>query len=380
MSTYPNTYPRPLTTPGGGGGGGGSDATDNQDEVSILGDVTLAVSNSALRAVAGVIYTISNYVATVAPEETVAIEVPASSTITAEGQDFIFRVSPDQVGAVTLALEAGGSLNDDTAAVRIAAGGTAVLHVTSNAGTAPVCIVSGDIYTDRTVNGSLHVTGDVTVDGSISGTSSSDSFKTISVSGQDNVVADSATDTLTLVAGTNIAITTVAASDAITIATTGLGSLATASTINNANWSGTDLAVGNGGTGASDAAAARASLGVSVETIQFVIDGGGATITTGIKGDLEVPYACTITAVRLLADQTGSIVVDIWNDTYANFPPTDADSITAAAPPTLTTAVKSQDTTLTGWDTAVGAGDILRFNVDSVTSVQRATLSLTVTR
>jgi hypothetical protein len=41
---------------------------------------------------------------------------------------------------------------------------------------------------------------------------------------------------------------------------------------------------------------------------------------------------------------------------------------------------KSQDTTLTGWTTAVAAGDILRFNVDSATTVTRVTLSLTATR
>jgi hypothetical protein len=54
------------------------------------------------------------------------------------------------------------------------------------------------------------------------GTSSTigDVFKTISVSGQDNVVADSSTDTLTLVAGNNISITTDAAADAVTIAST----------------------------------------------------------------------------------------------------------------------------------------------------------------
>ena len=115
-------------------------------------------------------------------------------------------------------------------------------------------------------------------------------------------------------------------------------------------------------------------------SIEFVIDGGGSVITTGIKGDLEIPFAGTITGVSLLADQSGSIVVDIWKDTYANYPPTDADSITAAAPPTISTATKSQDLTLTGWTTALSVGDILRLNVDSATTLTRVLVSLKVNR
>ena len=50
-----------------------------------------------------------------------------------------------------------------------------------------------------------------------------EAFKTISVSGQSNVVADAATDTLTLVAGSNMTITTNAGSDTITFASSGGG-------------------------------------------------------------------------------------------------------------------------------------------------------------
>lgn len=110
----------------------------------------------------------------------------------------------------------------------------------------------------------------------------------------------------------------------------------------------------------------------------FIIDGGGSAITTGIKGDVEMPFAGEITSTRMFADQTGSIQVDIWKDTYANFPPTDADSITASAVPTITSAVKSEDATLTGWTKSFSKGDVLRFNVDSASTVQRCTVSLNV--
>lgn len=114
--------------------------------------------------------------------------------------------------------------------------------------------------------------------------------------------------------------------------------------------------------------------------IDITIDGGGSAITTGVKLDVELPFAGTWTAWRVFADQSGSIVLDIWKDTYANYPPTVADTITASAKPTLSSATKNQDTTLTGWTTSFSAGDTLRINVDSVATVTRVTLALRYTR
>jgi len=126
--------------------------------------------------------------------------------------------------------------------------------------------------------------------------------------------------------------------------------------------------------------AVKADAGLPVATITFIIDGGGSAITTGIKGVLEIPFACTINRVTLLADQSGSIVIDIWKQAYADYPPEDANSITASAPPTLSSALKSQDSTLSGWTTTIAAGDCLMFNVDSVATITWVTLSLKVTK
>ena len=137
-----------------------------------------------------------------------------------------------------------------------------------------------------------------------------------------------------------------------------------------------------GGTGidTSGSGATVTVKNVAVETINFIIDGGGSEITTGIKGDVMVEFACTINQVTLLADQSGSIQVDIWKQAYADFPPEDANSITASAVPAITTDTDSQDSTLTGWTTSIAAGDTLRYNVDSITTCERVTVVLKVTR
>ena len=78
-------------------------------------------------------------------------------------------------------------------------------------------------------NGRITGISEVAITG---GGSVSEAFKTISVSGQSDVVADSATDTLTLVAGSNMTITTNARGDSITFASSGGGGGSTTRTVN----------------------------------------------------------------------------------------------------------------------------------------------------
>ncbi len=126
--------------------------------------------------------------------------------------------------------------------------------------------------------------------------------------------------------------------------------------------------------------AVTVSANQQIASINFIIDGGGSVIGTGIAGWVRIDFACTINRVTLLGDQTGSINLDIWKDTYANYPPTNADSITASANPAITTDIKYEDSTLTGWTTSIAAGDILMFNVDTITAFERITIDLKVTK
>jgi hypothetical protein len=129
----------------------------------------------------------------------------------------------------------------------------------------------------------------------------------------------------------------------------------------------------------------RSSTGVvttdsGTTAIGFAKDNSGAVLGTGIQGDILIPFACTITAVTLLADQTGSMVVDLWKLGYTSFPPTVGNSICASALPTISSASKYDDTTLTGWTTAISANDTIRININSCSTITRFSLILNVSR
>jgi hypothetical protein len=127
-------------------------------------------------------------------------------------------------------------------------------------------------------------------------------------------------------------------------------------------------------------AASSGPSGTAIATLGITIDGGGATPSTGQKGFIYVPYACTINSVTLLADVAGSVVIDIWKVAYASFPPSVANTITASDLPTLSSQQNSQDTTLTGWTTSINAGDVLAFNVNSASTLTRVNLILKITK
>lgn len=106
----------------------------------------------------------------------------------------------------------------------------------------------------------------------------------------------------------------------------------------------------------------------------ITIDGGGSAITTGVKGDITIPFACTIDSWYITADQAGSIVIDVWKDAFANFPPTVADTIAGSEKPTLSAASSNSDTNLTSFTKSIASNDVIRFNVDSAATVTRVNL------
>jgi hypothetical protein len=113
-------------------------------------------------------------------------------------------------------------------------------------------------------------------------------------------------------------------------------------------------------------------------TIGGTIQGFGVALTPGEQDPpIYAPFSGTIVAYSLAADQVGSAQVDVWVDTTV---PTVADSIVASAPLVLTAARNVYSTTLTGWTTAISAGDIIKFNLDSASTITALNIQLWIQR
>lgn len=120
--------------------------------------------------------------------------------------------------------------------------------------------------------------------------------------------------------------------------------------------------------------------------VGIILQNGGAVLATGLqRGLLRVDFACTITKWEIYGDQAGAIVVDIWRTTHSAYAPgthpVDADSITGSVQPTISvSASKAEGTTFTGWNVTLDEGDLLAFNIDSVSTFTWAVVNLTLTK
>jgi hypothetical protein len=114
--------------------------------------------------------------------------------------------------------------------------------------------------------------------------------------------------------------------------------------------------------------------------IPFLIESaGGAPISPGIKGDLFIPYDCTIVEWWMFGDQAGNMVVDILRDVPGAFPPGVGDSIVGGTPPKLINqSVRSGDAA--DWQKVIPANSVLRYSILSADTLQRVTIELIVER
>jgi hypothetical protein len=133
-----------------------------------------------------------------------------------------------------------------------------------------------------------------------------------------------------------------------------------------------------GVTGATGAAGAT-GIGNVNGSFGVTIDGGGSAVTTGNKGYLIIPYSGTITGWQLIANATGSCILDVWKAATGNIP-TVTNTITGTEKPTLSAQQINTDLALTSWTTSVVQNDVVAFNVDSATTVSRVNLSIFITK
>jgi hypothetical protein len=104
----------------------------------------------------------------------------------------------------------------------------------------------------------------------------------------------------------------------------------------------------------------------------FVISGGGSAVDAGVTDPVicqRVETDFALSAWYIYSDQDGDIVLDIWKDVWANYPPTNTDSIAGTEKPTLSSADTASDTSLGSMTTDWNTGDVVCVEIESAATL-----------
>lgn len=121
------------------------------------------------------------------------------------------------------------------------------------------------------------------------------------------------------------------------------------------------------------------STNIVTKGATWVSSSGAVSAASAQLVFVDCPAVGTIKVAKIVTvGGPGSCVIDIWKAPFASFPPTVANTITAAALPTIVAGTTYSDSTLTGWTTAVNVGDILAFKLNSSGGFTQVTIYLEV--
>jgi hypothetical protein len=107
----------------------------------------------------------------------------------------------------------------------------------------------------------------------------------------------------------------------------------------------------------------------------------GRTLLVGDEIGLWIDYGCTILQQTISVDDnttiSDSLTIDVRVCTYAQYDngathPTSGDTVCASVKPAISAGYKNQDSTLTGWTTAIGAGSRIQAIVTSAPATAKA--------
>lgn len=108
-------------------------------------------------------------------------------------------------------------------------------------------------------------------------------------------------------------------------------------------------------------------------TVNFIVDSGNVAMNPGDKGELTIDVSGVIDSWKIFADTAGDMQINIKKSDYSTYP--NFTSICGGNLPTLVGVDKGYDDVMTGWDTAIRAGDILRYEVMYASNITRFLIS-----